>query len=71
MCITESLCYRAEINTTLEINYSPIKLRGGKEFAVWKYFVWQYYTSLKHKKRCVTSLVIKEIKTIRLPLYIH
>ena len=30
MCIIESLCCRAEINTTLEVNYSSIKLRGGK-----------------------------------------
>ena len=30
ICITDSLCYKAETNTTMESNYTPIKMLKNK-----------------------------------------
>ena len=35
MCITESLCCIPETNTTLYINYTPIKKKREREREIW------------------------------------
>ena len=49
MCVTESLCYTPETNTTLWINYTPIKLKLKKK-------QWQK-KKLKNKYKLVLCLV--------------